>query len=207
MVRVSIAKLHAIPLRQDFEFMTRSSLLHITPETHSVQIDLVYATDRNFTGKPIYKAAHCLLLQPAETALRKAVEIARSIGTTLRIFDAYRPPQAQKVLWDFLPDPTFIAELGRGSNHSRGTALDLTLVDADGNELDMGTGFDAMVAESGHFHAGLPEHVQRNRTLLLGVMHGAGFTHIQSEWWHYELPGWRELALIDNHESGPLRLM
>ncbi|SAK62988.1 D-alanyl-D-alanine dipeptidase [Caballeronia catudaia] len=187
--------------------MTRSRLLHITPETHDVQIDLVYATDRNFTGKPIYKAQHCLLLEPAEAALRKAVDIARSIGMTLRIFDAYRPPQAQKVLWDFLPDPNFIAELGRGSNHSRGTAVDLTLVDQHGDELDMGTGFDAMVVESEHFHSDLPEHVQRNRTLLLGVMHGAGFTHIKSEWWHYELPGSRELALIDNEESGPLRLM
>jgi zinc D-Ala-D-Ala dipeptidase len=187
--------------------MTRSSLLHITPETHHVQIDLVYATDRNFTGKPIYKRAHCLLLEPAEAGLRKAVQIANSFGMTLKIFDAYRPPQAQKVLWDFLPDPNFIAELGRGSNHSRGTAIDLTLVDAAGNELDMGTGFDAMVPESAHFHDGLPRHVQHNRTLLLGVMHGAGFTHIKSEWWHYELPGSRELALIDNEDSGPLRLM
>lgn len=187
--------------------MTRSRLLHVTPDTHHVQIDLVYATDRNLTGKPIYKAQHCLLLESAEAALRKAVRIARSIGMTLRIFDAYRPPQAQKVLWDFLPDPTFIAELGRGSNHSRGTALDLTLVGRDGQELDMGTGFDAMVPASEHFHAGLPEHVQRNRTLLLGVMHGAGFTHIKSEWWHYELPGSRELEVIDNEDSGALRLM
>ena len=187
--------------------MTRSRLLHITPETHHVQIDLVYATDRNLTGKPIYNAPHCLLLDSAETALRRAVGIAQSFGATLKIFDAYRPPQAQQVLWDFLPDPTFIADLTRGSNHSRGTAVDLTLVDADGIELDMGTGFDAMVPESAHFHAGLPQHVQRNRTLLLGVMHGAGFTHIASEWWHYELPGSRELALIDNEESGPLRLM
>jgi zinc D-Ala-D-Ala dipeptidase len=187
--------------------MTQPRLLQITPETHRVQIDLAYATDRNFTGKPIYKTAHCLLLEPAEAALRRAVAIAATIGTTLRIFDAYRPPQAQQVLWNFLPDPTYIAELGRGSNHSRGTAIDLTLVDASGVELNMGTGFDAMVAASEHFHPGLPEHVQRNRTLLLGVMHGAGFTHIVSEWWHYELPGSRDLPVIDNSESGPLRLM
>ncbi|WP_244813621.1 D-alanyl-D-alanine dipeptidase [Caballeronia sp. Lep1P3] len=187
--------------------MTRSRLLPITPESHRVQIDLVYATDRNFTGKPIFKAAHCLLLEPAEAALRKAVAMAASFGMTLRIFDAYRPPQAQQALWDFLPDATFIAPLDRGSNHSRGTAVDLTLVDADGIELDMGTAFDAMLPESGHFHAGLPAHVQRNRTLLLGVMLGAGFTHIASEWWHYELPGSRDLALIDNEESGPFRLM
>ncbi|KMQ80470.1 D-alanyl-D-alanine dipeptidase [Candidatus Burkholderia pumila] len=187
--------------------MTRSSLLPITPDTHHVQIDLVYATDRNLTGKPIYTAAHCLLLEPAETALRKAIDIARSFGMTLKIFDAYRPPQAQQVLWDFLPDPTFIAPLNRGSNHSRGTAIDLTLVDPNGNELDMGTGFDAMVLESEHFHPGLLEQVQHNRTLLLGVMLAAGFRHIKSEWWHYELPGSRELALIGNDKSGPLRLM
>jgi len=182
-------------------------LLHITPESHGVDIDLVYATNRNLTGKPIYKAAHCLLLEPAEAGLRKAVAIARGAGMTLRIFDAYRPPQAQQVLWDFLPDPTYIAELGRGSNHSRGTAIDLTLLDASGNELDMGTDFDAMTIESEHFHPGLPLHVQRNRLLLLGIMHAAGFTHIKSEWWHYELPGSRVLPLIDNSESGPLRLM
>jgi D-alanyl-D-alanine dipeptidase len=100
-----------------------------------------------------------------------------------------------------------VAELGRGSNHSRGTAIDLTLLDASGSELDMGTGFDAMTIESEHFHPGLPEHVQRHRLLLLGIMHAAGFAHIKSEWWHYELPGSRALPLIDNSESGPLRLM
>lgn len=111
------------------------------------------------------------------------------------------------MLWDFLPDPAFVADLGRGSNHSRGAALDLTLVDANGVALDMGTGFDDMVAASNHFHDGLPEPVQRNRLLLLGVMHAAGFTHIASEWWHYELPGSRALPLIDGDASGPWRLM
>ncbi|WP_144107468.1 D-alanyl-D-alanine dipeptidase [Paraburkholderia sp. BCC1886] len=187
--------------------MTEPRLIEITPATHGVDIDLVYATDRNLTGKPIYRTAHCLLLEPAESALRKAVTIARNAGLTLRIFDAYRPPQAQQALWDFLPDSTYVAEPGRGSNHSRGTAIDLTLLDADGNELDMGTGFDAMTIDSEHFHPGLPGHVQRNRLLLLGIMYAAGFTHIASEWWHYELPGSQALPLIDNADSGPLRLM
>ncbi|MDR6391511.1 D-alanyl-D-alanine dipeptidase [Paraburkholderia phenoliruptrix] len=184
-----------------------SRLVHITPDTHRVDINLVYATPRNFTGKPIYREAHCLLLEPAESALRKAVDLADSVGLRLRIFDAYRPPQAQQVLWDFLPDPTYIAELGRGSNHSRGTAVDLTLIDGDGEPLDMGTGFDEMVKASEHFHPGLPQDVQRNRLLLLGIMHAAGFTHIASEWWHYELPGSRALPVIDNSESGPFKLM
>ncbi|WP_342705081.1 D-alanyl-D-alanine dipeptidase [Burkholderia arboris] len=187
--------------------MNDHHLVEITPATHHVDIDLVYATDRNLTGKQIYRRAHCLLLAPAEAALRRAVSVAAQAGFTLCIYDAYRPPQAQLVLWDFLPDPDFIADPGGGSNHSRGTALDLTLVDANGEPLDMGTGFDEMVAASGHFHAGLPEAVQRNRLLLLGVMHAAGFAHVDDEWWHYELPGSHALPQIDNAASGPWRLM
>jgi len=182
-------------------------LIPITPASHGVEIDLAYATPNNLTGKPIYQREHCLLLAPAEAALRRAIDIAAKSGLRLRIFDAYRPPQAQQVLWDFLPDPTYIADLKRGSNHSRGTAVDLTLVDAEGAALDMGTAFDAMTEDSWHFHAGLPAAVQRSRLLLLGIMHGAGFTHIASEWWHYELPGSLALPLIDNADSGPLRLM
>lgn len=182
-------------------------LVEIAPHTHGVDVDLVYSTERNLTGQPIYRRAHCLLLEPAEAALRRAVAVAARSGLRLRIYDAYRPPRAQQILWDFLPDPNFVADLGRGSNHSRGTALDLTLVDANGDALDMGTGFDEMIAASNHFHDGLPGPVQRNRLLLLGVMHAAGFTHIASEWWHYELPGSRALPLIDEEAGGPWRLM
>lgn len=182
-------------------------LIPVTRDSHSVDIDLVYATDRNLTGKPIYRAAHCLLLEPAEAALRRAVTIAQAAGLALRIFDAYRPPRAQQMLWDFLPDPTYIADVKTGSNHSRGTAIDLTLVDANGKALDMGTGFDDMTAASAHFYPDLPPAVQRNRLLLLGVMEAAGFTHIRSEWWHYELPGSRALPLIEDGASGAPALM
>ncbi|GLU35029.1 D-alanyl-D-alanine dipeptidase [Trinickia caryophylli] len=187
--------------------MPQPRLIEVRPDTHDVEIDLVYATDRNLTGKPIYRRAHCLLLAPAEAALRRAVMIAAQAGLRLRVYDAYRPPQAQQVLWDFMPDPNFVADLGRGSNHSRGTAIDLTLLNGSGEPLDMGTGFDEMVAASGHFHAGLPASVQCNRLLLLGLMHAAGFMHIASEWWHYELPGSQALPVIDNEASGPWRLM
>jgi D-alanyl-D-alanine dipeptidase len=73
-------------------------LLPITSDTHGVDIDLVYATDRNLTGQPIYRTAHCLLLEPAEAALRRAAAIARRAGLGLRVFDAYRPTRAQQVL-------------------------------------------------------------------------------------------------------------
>lgn len=188
--------------------MSLASLVHITSETHGVQLDLAYATADNITGRPIYRQAHCLLLAQAEAALRRAVHIAGQAGCTLRIFDAYRPPQAQQALWDFLPDARYVADPRQGSNHSRGAAVDLTLVDAHGQALDMGTGFDDMTLASAHFHPGLPQAVQRNRLLLLGIMNAAGFAHISSEWWHYELPGSRAaLPLIDDGDGHTLRLM
>jgi len=182
-------------------------LIPIATDTHGVDIDLVYATERNLTGKPIYRAAHCLLLEPAEAALRRAVAIAARAGLGLRIFDAYRPPGAQQVLWDFLPDPTYVADVKTGSNHSRGTAIDLTLVEANGAALDMGTGFDDMTAASWHFAESLVPAVQRNRLLLLGIMQAAGFAHIPSEWWHYELPASRAWPLIDDGARGAPALM
>lgn len=187
--------------------MPQHRLVEITRASHGVEVDLVYATDRNFTGKPIYRAAHCLLLEPAEACLRKAIALAVGAGLNLKIFDAYRPPEAQQTLWEFLPDPTYVADLGLGSNHSRGTAIDLTLVDANGEELDMGTCFDAMTEASGHFYVNHPAHVQRNRLLLLGLMHAAGFAYIESEWWHYELPDSPQFPLIGDAHCGPLHLM
>ncbi|OJB20108.1 D-alanyl-D-alanine dipeptidase [Burkholderia ubonensis] len=187
--------------------MSQHRLIEVTRASHGVEIDLVYASDRNLTGKPIYRAAHCLLLEPAEARLRKAIAMAASAGFSLKIFDAYRPPDAQRVLWEFLPDPTYVADLGLGSNHNRGAAIDLTLVDANGEELDMGTHFDAMTEASSHFYNGHLPHVQRNRLMLLGLMHGAGFVHIESEWWHYELPDAQQLPMIENESCGSLRLM
>ncbi|WP_019937128.1 D-alanyl-D-alanine dipeptidase [Bordetella sp. FB-8] len=188
--------------------MSLASLVSITPETHGLEIDLAYATADNITGQPIYRQAHCLLLAQAEAALRRAVNIARQAGCTLRIFDAYRPPQAQQALWNFLPDARYVADPRQGSNHSRGTAVDLTLIDTDGQALDMGTGFDDMTLASAHFHDGLPQAIQRNRLLLLGIMNAAGFAHISSEWWHYELPGSRTaLPLIEDGAGHTLRLM
>lgn len=169
--------------------MTSShALLEITAAQHHVLIDLVYATPNNLTGRPVYRTARCLLHPDAEACLRKAAALAAPAGLRLKIFDAYRPPQAQEVLWRHLPDPRYVADIAQGSSHSRGVAIDVTLVDDEGRELDMGTDFDTMTDLSHHFHADVAAAAQRNRLLLLALMSEAGFRRIDSEWWHYELP-------------------
>ncbi|MBM3559123.1 MAG: D-alanyl-D-alanine dipeptidase [Alphaproteobacteria bacterium] len=172
------------------------SLVEITPDDHGVAIGLAYATADNFTGRPVYRAAHCFLHADAAAALRRASALARELGHGLLVLDAYRPPEAQQKLWDHTPDPDYVAPPERGSPHSRGVAVDLTLVDARGRPLDMGTQFDDFTLRAYHDAAGLPAEVRRNRFLLLGLMSTAGWDFYRREWWHYQLFDARRYALV-----------
>ena len=176
---------------------TNSALVQITATSHGVCIDMMYAGPGNFTGRTIYTHDLCFLHPQAEAGLQKAIAAARGFGFTLKIFDAYRPQEAQQALWDFAPNPDYIANPAKGSNHTRGVAIDLTLVGADGQDLDMGTPVDTMDPASHHFQPALPAQVQVNRMYLLTIMLEAGFVHHPREWWHYQLPDANQFALID----------
>lgn len=165
------------------------------PELH---IDLKYATADNLTGRPIYQESLCLLHTDAATALAKSIGIATLAGLKLVVYDAYRPQQAQAQLWDACPNPEYVVDVAIGSNHSRGTAIDVTLMDEHNNVLDMGAGFDEMDDRSHPYHPSVPPHAQRNRLLLNAIMFGGGFVGIGSEWWHFELPNAASYPLLDD---------
>ena len=181
-------------------------LLREITEADGVTIDLRYATADNFTGVPVYARAACYLLPEAAERLAAAVTIAGRLGLHLHIFDAYRPTEAQWRFWAHTPDPEFLADPRRGSPHSRGAAVDLTLRDADGRELDMGTAFDAFTPRSHHGDPGVSVEAQRNRLLLLGIMSTAGWDFYGNEWWHYQLFRARERypLLADGTGAPPL---
>ena len=176
----------------------QSSLISITEQSHDVVVDLIYASANNFTGQVIYGHALCFLHPQAETGLRKAVLAARGLGFRLKILDAFRPQKAQEALWAVAPDPDYIADPKKGSNHTRGVAVDLTLAGADGQALDMGTPVDTMSAASHHFYADHSAAIQVNRMRLLTVMLEAGFVHHPREWWHYQLPDADRFPLLDS---------
>lgn len=177
-------------------------LTEIAPPDFDVDLDVRYATADNLTGRPIYRRPFCLLRPEAAQALARAVALARGAGFRLRLFDGFRPVEAQWRLWNALPDPVFIADPRIGSCHSRGVAIDLTLNGADGRALDMGTGFDDMTARSHHGRTDLPADVQRNRALLLGIMAAAGWEHYPFEWWHYQLPEAGRWPLLSETAAG-----
>mgnify|MGYP001549796877 FL=1 len=167
-----------------------------------LDLDLRYAGADNFTGRPVYRRAACFLHPEAADRLEAAVALARPLGLRFKLFDAYRPTEAAWALWDHTPDPAFLADPRRGSPHSRGAAVDLTLLDEAGHELDMGTGFDAFTPLSHHGRTDISLPAQRHRALLLGLMTAAGWDCYRNEWWHYQLFQPRRLPLLADSADG-----
>jgi D-alanyl-D-alanine dipeptidase len=181
-------------------------LVEIKPPQWDVEIELAYATANNITGKPIYAYQRCYLHRDAADALARAIELARALGYRFKIFDAFRPSEAQWALWKKDPNPEFLADPRRGSPHSRGVAVDLTLLDAAGRELEMGTGFDEFRPIAHHARLDVSVEAQRNRAILLGIMTAAHWDFYRNEWWHYQLfnprnyPVYSDSALPPGHE-------
>ena len=178
--------------------MPLGDYIEIGPDVYDVDIALAYATPENFTGAPVYAQAHCYLHRDAAALLARAIDLAGRQGYRFRIFDALRPSEAQWALWNHTPDPDFLADPRRGSPHSRGVAVDLTLVDADGEALDMGTAFDAFTPLSFHGDSEISVEAQRNRLILLGIMSTAGWDFYSKEWWHYQMFDSRSYALVED---------
>jgi D-alanyl-D-alanine dipeptidase len=163
-------------------------------------VDLRYAGVDNFVGRDLYGALDCAWLHHlAAAGLERAVTLlAREApGHRLLVLDALRPHRVQIQLWDHLEGTDlrqYVADPARGSIHSFGMALDATLIDPEGRELDMGSGFDEMTQrshprlEAQHLASGELTAVQhRNRELLREALCQSGFRGIDNEWWHFEM--------------------
>jgi D-alanyl-D-alanine dipeptidase len=173
---------------------------HPLRAVQGISVDLRYAGARNFVGRDLYGALDCAWLHHLAAAglARAAALLAQQApGHRLLVLDALRPHRVQVALWAHL-DGTglrqYVADPARGSIHSFGMALDATLVDAQGRELDMGSGFDEMTElshpalEARHLASGaLSPRQQGHRALLRGVLSAAGFRGIDNEWWHFEM--------------------
>ncbi len=162
----------------------------------TIRLDIRYATANNFTKSQIYDCPRCLLRQEAAEAIVKANKSLKSKGLTLKMFDCYRPRPYQQKLWNKVPDPNYVTPPAKGSMHSRGAAVDLTIVDSQGKELDMGTPYD-FFGEAAHTdYKRLSAQVLENRTLLRKTLEAVGFKGIRTEWWHFSYQK-REYPLSD----------
>lgn len=174
-----------------------------------IQFELRYGSPNNFTGRDLYGALDCAWLRhEAASGLRAAAQWlnVHRPGYRLLVLDALRPQRVQEQLWQELagtPLEEYLAHPERGSIHSFGLAVDLTLVSADGQECDMGTAFDDLsikshpVLDAEHLALGMLTAKQiTERGWLRAAMRAAGFVGINSEWWHFDF-GDRDLIRRD----------
>lgn len=149
--------------------------------------DMKYATDANFLKAKVYDCDECYLRMKTIKNLIDANTEFQSLGYKIKLFDCYRPLDIQKKMWEIVPNTDYVADPKKGSIHNRGGAVDITLVDSDGKELDMGTSFDFFGPEAAHNYQGVSRKIRKNRTLLKEIMLKHNFKSFDSEWWHYNL--------------------
>jgi D-alanyl-D-alanine dipeptidase len=149
--------------------------------------DMKYATEDNFLKAKVYDCAECFLRYKTVKALILANQRLMKKGFKIKIFDCYRPLDIQKRMWAIVPNPKYVANPSKGSIHNRGGAVDITLVDLNGKELDMGTAFDYFGVEASHDYPNFSKEIKNNRKLLRKYMEKECFNSFDSEWWHYNL--------------------
>lgn len=161
-------------------------LVRVTDYIPGIIVDLKYSTEDNFTGKTIYDFEDVFLRYGTVMKLKAAAEELQSMGLNLKIWDGFRPVSAQFKLWEICPDDTYVADPNKGySNHSRGFAVDVTLVDGEGREVEMPTAFDDFSAKADRDYSECTITATENARLLESVMEKHGFSGYWGEWWHF----------------------
>jgi len=161
-------------------------------------LDIRYATRNNFTGTIIYTEPRAFVRKPVAEALRKVQDSLAFYSIGLKIYDAYRPYSATLKFYEVYPDTNFVADPRYGSNHNRGCAVDVSLVElSTGRELPMPTPFDDFTKKAGMAYQALPDTVLKNRKLLSGVMTYFGFQQYNLEWWHFDYRERKKYKLMD----------
>jgi len=163
----------------------------------NVVMDIRYATDNNFTHQVVYPVAKCLLRKSVAERLEAAAKEFEANHYRLKIYDCYRPFSVQKIFWSLVPDERYVADPKKGSRHNRGAAVDVSLTDADGQELEMPSPFDDFTERAHRDWDKATPDAKKNREYLEKVMWAHGFMGLETEWWHFDAFGWKKYPIED----------
>lgn len=179
-IEAPLINLDEMPKREPSDFV------RVRDYIPDIVTDLKYATSNNFTGAVIYDFTDVYLRYSTVLKLMDVQAELRQQGLRLKIWDGFRPLEAQWSLWYAKPDPNYVSNPATGNNsHSRGHTVDLTLVDAEGRELEMPTGFDDFTSFADRDYSDCTVTAAANAQLLQEIMEKHGFTGLQTEWWHF----------------------
>ncbi len=202
-----------------------SGFVVLTDVVPDVILEIRYYSSFNFVGTRVdgYEQPVALMTREAARALKAVSDEAISLGYRLKIWDTYRPQMAvdhfcrwgenvtdtltKRYFYPYLDKDVVFDQgyIARRSGHSRGSVVDLTLVDMKtGRDIDMGYGFDWFGGESHPDYRGITEEQYANRMLLRGLMLKHGFLPIEEEWWHFIL---KDEPYPDTYFTFPVRML
>lgn len=172
---------------RSFDGLSDTTFVRLADFSNDFAYDMRYATKNNFLKSQVYECAECYTRVKTARALIAANKAFMENGVRIKFYDCYRPNSVQYKMWELVPNPQYVANPVKGSIHNKGGAVDITLVDLEGNELKMGTDFDFFGKRAHHDNHDLAEEILQNRKLLKETMERHGFWSIRTEWWHYNL--------------------
>ncbi len=176
-----------------------SDLVDLATFDQRLKFDIRYASTDNFMGKILYPVARALLQRPAASALARAHDRLRAAGYGLMIFDAFRPWQITREMWDQHPKHrAYLSDPLKGSRHNRGYAVDVTLYDLNtGKEVPMPSAYDEFTERAHPDYTGGTAEQRQARDLLISAMQAEGFKVYQNEWWHFDFQGWEAYPVLN----------
>jgi zinc D-Ala-D-Ala dipeptidase len=179
-------------------------LVDIQSVNPTIVVELRYAGNNNFLKRPLYPQGMRARVRPeVAEALSKAQTTLRQFQYGLKIWDAYRPASVQTKLWEASRNSDYVAnpEVGVGSLHKWGIAVDATLVDSWNRPVSMPSDFDDFTPAAMWRYTGSSFEILGHVRLLQWVMHRAGFWGMRTEWWHFTIADWKKFLPEEAQQS------
>jgi D-alanyl-D-alanine dipeptidase len=198
LIAAAAARAEPPPVVRDAQAPAVRELVNLETLNAGFRFDLRYATPNNFVHATLYPVARAYLHRDAAKALVEVQHELSEQDLGLKIFDAYRPLSVQQRMWELIHDERYVSNPAlNAGRHTRGTAVDLTLVDREGHELPMPTPFDDFTERAHRDAAGIPADAARDSKLLESVMLKHGFLPYPFEWWHFDFRDWKKHPPLD----------
>ncbi|MBQ8188008.1 MAG: hypothetical protein IJX93_00430 [Clostridia bacterium] len=181
---------HLVDIRKYFNVYSSTNSLEGAADfsQYDVIVSMKLSTDETTIGEPFYNKNICMVQYDILPMLKKAMDMFREDGYIMVIYDAYRPTSVQQRWFDVVRVHKWVADpsIGMGGVHDRGTAVDISLVDFNGKELEFPTPMHTFTEASARNSTTMTQTARANMDYMLGVMLECGFTYINSEWWHFQ---------------------
>lgn len=189
------------------ERMLKDNLVDVALNSDGIEIDMMFAKDENLLGDNVYGDEICLLQIGTLEKLKKAQQMFAEDGYTIVIYDAYRPYSVTEQLWEKYHDGRYVAPTRFGSVHNKGAAIDMSLLDASGNPIEMPSPIHTFDETANRSSKSMTETAQANMDYMTEIMKACGFATIDSEWWHFTDTDKMDYLRTDHDLSSLLRVI